>query len=109
MILNEDAVQIMTQQPGVTGVCLADGMGEIVETSIEDEGVTELIAFIAGMTPTLADTLGEGDIDKVLLNGQGHDHLMIFLQDEQVMGLSAEGRGSILGACDKMQEALGEG
>jgi len=47
----------MTQQPGVTGICLADGMGEIVETNIEDEGVVELIAFISGMTPTLAETL----------------------------------------------------
>lgn len=108
MILDEDAVQKMTQQPNVTGVCLADGMGEIVETNIEDEGVIELIAFIAGMTPTLADTLGEGEVDKVLLNGQGHDHLMIFLQEDQVMGLSSEGKGSILSACEKMQKALNE-
>ncbi|HHC74633.1 MAG TPA: hypothetical protein ENK78_06125 [Thiothrix sp.] len=109
MSLNNESLLRVIQQPGVTGACLADNMGEIQETTLEDEGVTELIAFIAGMTPVLAETLEEGEIDQVLLNGQSAEHLMLFLSDEEVLGVSAENKGSILGFTEKLQSTLDEG
>jgi predicted regulator of Ras-like GTPase activity (Roadblock/LC7/MglB family) len=109
MSLNNQTLASIMQQSGVTGACLADNMGEIQQTTLEDEGVTELIAFIAGMTPVLAETLEEGEIDQVLLNGQSAEHLMIFLNEEDVLGVSAENKGSILGFTEKLQTTLNEG
>jgi predicted regulator of Ras-like GTPase activity (Roadblock/LC7/MglB family) len=106
MNINEESLQNVLTMSGVTGGCLADGMGEVLETTLEDESVSELIAFIAGMTPALAEALGVDEIDQVLLSGQDDDHLSVFLQEENILGVSSERKTSILAMSEKLQSTL---
>lgn len=109
MELSEESLKDVMQVASVTGACLTDGMGEVVESSVGDESMEELIAFVAGMTPSLAELLGTDTIEQVLLHGDKDDHLAVFLQEEHVLGVCTERKGSILTVPEKLKTALGEG
>lgn len=91
---------------GVTGVTLTNDMGELIDSSIHDESLNELIAFISGMTPSLEEIAGLGEIHRIMLRGPKDDNLTVFVEAERSLGVVSERKKSIPALSQQIEDML---
>jgi len=87
---DETALEACSNLKGVTGVSLTNEMGELVQSSIEDESLNGFIAFLSGVSPTFEETVGKGRIRRVTLKSPRSESLTVFMGSGRALGLSSE-------------------
>lgn len=95
VIIKESIVQKVMQIRGVKGVALATSMGDIIESTIEDAQVMEFMGFLAGVVPAVETAANMGQISEVILKGSGDDLAIVYVEEEQSLGIIAENRTSV--------------
>lgn len=93
--IKESIVQKVMQIRGVKGVALATSMGDIIESTIADAQVMEFMGFLAGVVPAVENAANMGQISEVILKGSGDDLAIVYVEEEQSLGIIAENRTSV--------------
>jgi signal recognition particle receptor subunit beta len=106
MNLTRSSMEAVGKIQGVTGVTLTNDMGELIDSSINDESLNELIAFISGMTPSLEEIAGLGEIHRIMLRGPKDDNLTVFVEAERSLGVVSERKKSIPALSQQIEDML---
>lgn len=106
MNLTRSSMEAVEKIQGVTGVTLTNDMGELIDSSIDDESLNELIAFISGMTPSLEEMAGLGEIHRIMLRGPRDDNLTVFVEAERSLGVISERKKSIPALSQQIEDML---
>ncbi len=106
MNLTRSSMEAVEKIQGVTGVTLTNDMGELIDSSIHDESLNELIAFISGMTPSLEEVAGLGEIHRIMLRGPKDDNLTVFVESERSLGIISERKKSIPALSQQIEDML---
>lgn len=106
MNLTRSSMEAVEKIQGVTGVTLTNDMGELIDSSIHDESLNELIAFISGMTPSLEEIAGLGEIHRIMLRGPKDDNLTVFVEAERSLGVISERKKSIPALSQQIEDML---
>ena len=106
MNLTRSSMEAVEKIQGVTGVTLTNDMGELIDSSIHDESLNELIAFISGMTPSLEEIAGLGEIHRIMLRGPKDDNLTVFVEAERSLGVVSERKKSIPALSQQIEDML---
>jgi len=88
--LNQKAMAAINGLRGVTGVSITSELGELVDTTIEDESLNQFIAYLSGITPNLEEVAGLGPINRIMLRGPEDDNLTVFVEAERSLGVCSE-------------------
>lgn len=95
VVIKDTIVQKAMQIRGVKGITLSTSMGDIVESTITDAQVMEFMGFLAGVVPSVERAANMGRINEVILKGSGEDLVIVYVEDEQSLGIIAENRTSV--------------
>ena len=106
MNLTRHSMQAVEKIQGVTGVSLTSDMGELIDSSINDENLNEFIAFISGITPSLEETAGLGGIHRIMLRSPRNDNLTVFVEDDRSLGVLSTRRTSIPALSQQIEDML---
>ncbi|MCP3954469.1 MAG: hypothetical protein GY697_19975 [Desulfobacterales bacterium] len=75
---------------GVTGATLTTSMGDLLDSTIDDEAINEFIAFLSGVTPGFEKMVGLGSAERVMLKSPKDDSLTAIVGTDHVLGISTE-------------------
>lgn len=103
---DESMLDSIKQLDGITGVTLSNSMGELLQSTIKDEEVNELIAFLSGITPEIETTLNRGKIHRIMLRSPHDDNLTIFVEQEKSLGVSSNRRKSVQVLSQQVEDML---
>ncbi len=106
MNLTRNSMQAVEKIQGVTGVSLTSDMGELIDSSINDESMNELIAFISGITPSLEEVADLGPIHRIMLRSPRNDNLTVFVEDERSLGVLSTRKTSIPALSQQIEDML---
>lgn len=104
--LTEKSMAAVSKINGVTGVSLSNDMGELIDSTIMDDDLNEFIAFLSGITPTIQDTAGLGEIHRIMLRGAGDDNLTVFVEDERSLGVTSSNKTSVPALSQQIEDML---
>lgn len=93
--LDESILEGVGTLPGVVGVSLTSAMGELLHSSIEDEGLNEFIAFLSGLTPNIEEVAGMGGIRRITLKSPQNENLTVFVENGRSLGILSQPKASI--------------
>jgi len=106
ILLTEKSMQQVQKLKGVTGVTLSNSMGELLQSTIDDDEMNEFIAFLSGITPSFEDTANTGEIHRIMLRGPTDDNLTVFVEKERSLGIRSEKRASIPALSQQIEDML---
>lgn len=104
--LNQKAMAAINGLRGVTGVSITSELGELVDTTIEDESLNQFIAYLSGITPNLAEMAGLGSINRIMLRGPEDDNLTVFVEAERSLGVCSERAVSVPALSQQVEDML---
>ena len=104
--IGSKAMAAVSGLPGVTGVSITDQQGELLESTIQDESLNQFIAYLSGLTPNLVDAAQLGPIQRVMVRGPEDDHLTVFVEHEQSLGVCSDRKLSIPVLSQQVEDML---
>lgn len=104
--LNQKAMAAINGMRGVTGVSITSEVGELLDSTIEDESLNQFIAYLSGITPNLMEVAELGPINKIMLRGPESDHLTVFVEDERSLGVCSERTVSVPALSQQVEDML---
>ncbi|MGB1310144.1 MAG: GTP-binding protein [Leucothrix sp.] len=104
--LNQKAMAAINGLRGVTGVSITTELGELVDTTIDDESMNQFIAYLSGITPNLVDVAGLGPVNKIMLRGPEDDNLTVFVEDDRSLGVCSERSISVPALSQQVEDML---
>ena len=104
--LNQKAMTAINSLEGVTGVSITSEMGELIDSTIEDESLNQFIAYLSGITPNLVEIAELGPINRIMLRGPEDDNLMVFVEDSRSLGVCSERAVSVPALSQKVEDML---
>lgn len=106
MQLTEKSMRSVMKIQAVTGASLANDVGELIDSTIEDDDINEFIAFISGLTPALESTVDMGDIRRIMLRGPKDENLTVFVEAEHSLGVTSERKASVPAISQQIEDTL---
>lgn len=106
MQLSEQSMRSVIKIQGVTGVSLANDVGELIDSTIQDDDMNEFIAFISGLTPAIEGTADMGDIRRIMLRGPKDENLTVFVEAEHSLGVTSERKASVPAISQQIEDTL---
>lgn len=104
--LNQKAMAAINGLRGVTGVSITTELGELVDTTIDDESMNQFIAYLSGIAPNLVDVAGLGPVNKIMLRGPEDDNLTVFVEDDRSLGVCSERSISVPALSQQVEDML---
>lgn len=104
--LDQKAMLAISELSGVTGVSITSNMGELIDSTIDDESLNNFIAYLTGMSPNLTEAAELGSINRIMLRGPEDDHLTVFVEDERSLGICSERSTSVLNMSQQVEDML---
>ena len=104
--LNQKAMAAINGMRGVTGVSITSELGELVDTTIEDESLNQFIAYLSGITPNLEEMAGLGKINRIMLRGPEDHNLTVFVEAERSLGVCSERTVSVPALSQQVEDML---
>lgn len=95
IIMKDSIVDDLLNIKGVQGAVLADAMGDIITSSLDDSVMDDFIGFMAGMVPVLEQASDFGQVRSVVLKSDKSDNLSVFVEEAQVLGVLSANRASV--------------
>jgi signal recognition particle receptor subunit beta len=91
---------------GVTGVTLTNSMGELLDSTINDEELNEFLAFLSGVSNEIENKLNRGKIYRIMLRSPHDDNLTLFVERDKSLGISSERIKSIQALSQQIEDML---
>ena len=104
--LNQKAMAAINGLRGVTGVSITSELGELLDSTIEDESLNQFIAYLSGVTPNLESVAGLGPINRIMLRGPEDDNLTVFVESERSLGVCSERSLSVPALSQQVEDML---
>ncbi len=106
ILLTEKSMSAVAKINGVTGVSLTNDMGELMDTTVFDDDMNEFIAFLSGITPSIEEAAGLGEIHRIMLRGADDDNLTVFVEDERSLGVTSLQKTSVPALSQQIEDML---
>lgn len=106
ILLTEKSMAAVDKIQGVTGVSLSNDMGELIDSTIDDDDMNEFIAFLSGITPSIEETANLGEIHRIMLRGTHDDNLTVFVEDEKSLGVTSLQKASVPALSQQIEDML---
>jgi len=106
LALNQKAMSAISDLSGVTGVSITNNMGELIDSTIDDESLNHFIAYLTGMSPNLTEAAELGPINRIMLRGPGDNNLTVFVEDERSLGVCSERSVSVPSLSQQVEDML---
>lgn len=110
--MSKDSETTITPEPGrmetllningVTGCTLTTGMGEVLYSSQDDDGLNEFIAFLSGMLPNIAEQAGIGTLHQAIFKNTKTGNLLMITDGEQSLGITTKPRTPTHDICQQI-------
>ena len=104
--LNQKAMSAISGLSGVTGVSITNNMGELIDSTMDDEALNHFIAYLTGMTPNLIEAAELGPISRIMLRGPDDDNLTVFVEEERSLGVCSERSVSVPSLSQQVEDML---
>lgn len=104
--LNQKAMGAINGLNGITGVSIANEMGELLDSTIDDETLNQFIAYLSGITPNLVEIAELGPINRIMLRGPADDNLTVFVEDDRSLGVCSERSISVPALSQQVEDML---
>jgi small GTP-binding protein len=104
--LNEAMLPEVAKVAGVTGVTLSTSMGELLNSTIDDEELNEFFAFLSGVNTEIENALNRGKIHRIMLRSPQDDNLTLFVEHDKSLGVSSERVKSIQALSQQIEDML---
>jgi signal recognition particle receptor subunit beta len=104
--LNEAMLPEVAKVAGVTGVTLSTSMGELLDSTIDDEELNEFFAFLSGVNTEIENSLNRGKIHRIMLRSPQDDNLTLFVEHDKSLGVSSERVKSIQALSQQIEDML---
>ena len=106
ILLTEKSMSAVAKINGVTGVSLTNDMGELMDSTVFDDDMNEFIAFLSGITPSIEEAVGLGEIHRIMLRGADDDNLTVFVEDERSLGVTSLQKTSVPALSQQIEDML---
>ena len=106
ILLTEKSMEQVQKIKGVTGVTLTNSMGELLQSTIDDNQMNEFIAFLSGITSNFGDKANIGEVHRIMLRGPKDDNLTVFVEKERSLGVRSEKPISIPALSQQIEDML---
>ncbi len=106
ILLTEKSMKQVQKIKGVTGVTLSNSMGELLQSTIDDEQMNEFIAFLSGIAPGFENRANIGEVHRIMLRGPKDDNLTVFVEKERSLGVRSEKRTSVPALSQQIEDML---
>ncbi|HIQ06824.1 MAG TPA: hypothetical protein EYH35_00005 [Thiotrichaceae bacterium] len=104
--LTEESMLAVSKIDNVSGVTLSTDMGDLINSTINDDELNDFIAFLSGMTPVVEDLLDMGSIHRIMLRGPKEDNLTLFVEEERTLGVTSPNKVSVAGLSQQVEDLL---
>lgn len=104
--LNQKSMVAINDLTGVTGVSITNEIGELIDTTIDDESLNQFVAYLSGLTPNLIETAELGPIHRVMVRGPEDDNLTVFVEQDRSLGVCSERSISIPVLSQQVEDML---
>jgi signal recognition particle receptor subunit beta len=104
--LNQKAMSAISGLNGVTGVSITNNMGELIDSTIDDESLNHFIAYLTGLSPNLTEAAELGPINRIMLRGPEDNNLTVFVEDERSLGVFSERSVSVPSLSQQVEDML---
>jgi signal recognition particle receptor subunit beta len=106
ILLTETSLENVQKIEGVLGVTLTNSMGELLQSTIEDNEMNEFIAFLSGITSSFTETSNIGEVHRIMMRGPNDDNLTVFVEKERSLGVRSEKGISIPALSQQIEDML---
>ncbi len=106
ILLTEKSMKQVQKIKGVKGVTLTNSMGELLQSTIDDDQMNEFIAFLSGIAPSFENTANIGEVHRIMLRGPKDDNLTVFVEKDRSLGVRSEKRISIPALSQQIEDML---
>ena len=106
MDLTEESMHAVSKIDNVSGVTLTTDMGDLINSTINDDELNDFMAFLSGMTPVVEDSLDMGSIRRIMLRGSKEDNLTLFVEEERTLGVTSPNKISVAGLSQQVEDLL---
>ena len=104
--LNQQAMASIQRLKGVSGVSITNDLGELLDSTMDDESLNQFIAYLTGVTPNLVEAAELGPINRIMLRGPQDDNLTVFVEEERSLGVCSERSVSVPGLSQQVEDML---
>ncbi|PWQ96327.1 GTP-binding protein [Leucothrix arctica] len=104
--LNQKAMSAISGLSGVTGVTITNNMGELIDSTMDDESLNHFIAYLTGLSPNLMEAAELGPINRIMLRGPEDNNLTVFVEDERSLGVCSERSVSVPSLSQQVEDML---
>ncbi len=104
--VNQRSMAAINGLSGVTGVSITNELGELIDTTIDDESLNQFIAYLSGLTPNLIDAAELGSIHRIMVRGPEDDNLTVFVEQDRSLGVCSERSVSIPVLSQQVEDML---
>ena len=106
LALNQKAMSAINDLSGVTGVSITNNMGELIDSTMDDESLNQFIAYLTGLSPNLTEAAELGPINRIMLRGPEDHNLTVFVEDERSLGVCSERSVSVPSLSQQVEDML---
>ena len=104
--LNQKAMAAINGLNGITGVSITSEMGELLDSTIDDESLNQFIAYLSGITPNIVEISELGPINRIMLRGPEDDNLTVFVEESRSLGVCSERTISVPALSQQVEDML---
>ncbi|PID46460.1 MAG: hypothetical protein CSB47_03950 [Proteobacteria bacterium] len=104
--INQKAMNAISGLQGVTGVSITNELGELLESSIDDESLNQFIAYLSGITPNLVTAAELGPIHRIMVRGPKDDNLTVFVEQKHSLGVCSDRSVSVPALSQQVEDML---
>lgn len=106
MDLTEKSMIAVSKIDNVIGVTLSNDMGDLIDSTINDDELNDFMAFLSGMTPLVEETLNMGNIHRIMLRGPKEDNLTLFVEEKRTLGVTSPNKVSVAALSQQVEDLL---
>lgn len=106
LVMKQSIVDDILHIKGVEGAILADSMGDIINSSMDNPEIEEYIGFMAGMVPSLQNAASIDDARSILVKSPSGNSITIFIEQAQILGVVSAPRTSIRTLKQQVEDIL---
>ena len=104
--VSQKAMAAINGLSGVTGVSITNELGELIDTTVDDESLNQFVAYLSGITPNLIEAAELGSIHRIMVRGPEDDNLTVFVEQDRSLGVCSERSVSIPVLSQQVEDML---
>ena len=104
--VSQKAMAAINGLTGVTGVSITNELGELIDSTVDDESLNQFIAYLSGITPNLIEAAELGPIHRIMVRGPEDDNLTVFVEQDRSLGVCSERSVSIPVLSQQVEDML---